>query len=295
MSPVVGVAVALALIAGYALWVSRPAFRRSDADLARERFDNAVAAAGPVNAGLMRIARPVVATRAAADLSRSPVLNGVQNKVVASGLYSGSVEVYVAYQTAALLVAAVLLVAGLAVRDDALVRILLVVGGLAVAAWPYDRVNRAAKAAAEEAAEALPEFVELLLIPLTSGMSVEASLAFTARQTSGVVSDSVQWLLETLASRTMSESDAYAAAGRRIGSSEALAFFNSLYQAQVQGVQITEPLRRQADSLRVKHHQERRAKVKRIPVKLIVAFAVHFLPLLFILVLVPLMFSLAQL
>lgn len=294
MSPLVGVGFVLLVLVLYALWVSRPSQQRSDVAAALARFDGA-ADTGPLSAGLNRLARPAVRTQLVADMSRNPMLRTFHTRLVASGMYSRSLEVYLAYQVAAVVVAGVLLVSALLLGSDTLTRLVLGIGGLGLAYWPYDRVNRAARDASEEASQALPEFVELLLIPLSSGMSIEASLAFTARQTTGVVADGVQWLLETLASRTMPETEAYAAAGRRIGGTEAASFFSALYQSQIQGVQIIEPLRKQANSLRVRRYQEQRAKIKRIPVKLIVAFAMHLLPLLFIIVMVPLLYSLAQL
>jgi Flp pilus assembly protein TadB len=294
LSPLIAVAGMFAVVAAYYWWVTAPASRRPDADTAQERFAD-YSPTSPLLSGLSRIARPVARTRAVADLSSTPMLRVFAAKVEASGLFGRSTEVFLAYQVAAVLVAVVVGLLALFAAPDFLARAFLSLFAVGVGAWPYDKVRREAARRAEEATQRLPEFVELLLINISSGKGVQQALEATAPLVDGVVSDAARWLLDNLAARTMSEAEAYSQAGKRIGSPDAIAFFNSLYQAQVQGAQVTDNLRRQADSLRVKAHQERRAKIKRVPVKMIVAFAIHLLPLLFVLVMIPLLVGLGNL
>ena len=89
----------------------------------------------------------------------------------------------------------------------------------------------------------------------------------------------------------MSERDAYEEAGRRLGSPEAMAFFAALGQAASQGTSVAGILKRQSDALRVQTHQRRRAAIKKIPVQLVIIFAVHLLPLLFVSTLFPVISS----
>jgi pilus assembly protein TadC len=157
-------------------------------------------------------------------------------------------------------------------------------------------LNKAARSSAAQAEEQLPDFAELLQMSLVTGMSVTTALEFTAAQfTDGPVVREVRWLLDTLTLRSMSTEDAYREVGVRIGSPEAVAFFNALGQAEVGGTKVVESIGRQAESLRLKAHQNRRAEIKKIPVKLVVAFALHFLPLIFVVTMLPLVSSLGSL
>lgn len=301
MSPIVATLVIAGAVAVYLVLFARTKNIRSDADDVTKQLDRSIQSPDGkspnlIDAGLARVARPVVRTQAVSTWSQNPMMRNLSAKVSSSGMFGRSLDVFLAYQVAAGLISATMVtLAFVGAGMDTFARIVLVVGAFAISAWPYDKVNRELKKKSSEAAEALPDFVELLLIPISSGMSVESSLAFTAKQADNIVSQNVKWLLETLSSRTMSEKDAYTEAGKRIGTPEAVAFFSSLYQAQVQGVQISESLRRQADSLRVKSHEERRGQIKKIPVKMIIVFGLHFLPLLFILALLPLIISFSQL
>jgi Flp pilus assembly protein TadB len=292
MSPLFVIAAIMVLIASYATWASRS--RRVDADEVRASFDAAMAeASGPLSSGLAKIARPVVTTQAVAEMSNSAAMRALKDRVATSGLYGQDLNVFLAYQIAAVFIGCVLEAVALMGGQGMIMRVAIGLCGVGIAGWPYNQLTTKAKKAADAAADQLPDFVELLQMPLATGMSVPAALTFTAAQfQTGVVVQEVRWLLDTLSARTMAEEEAYTEAGRRIGSPEAAAFFNALGQAAIGGVKVTESLARQAQSLRLKAHQKRRAKIKGIPVTLVIAFALHFLPLLFVVTMLPMLFSL---
>lgn len=296
MGPIFAVGGLLVVLAAYAVWVQRS--RRVDAEEALARFDmSSKGETGPVSAGLGRIARSASTTKTIAELGQSPMMKALKEKLVASGKFDGNVDVFLSYQAAALLVGIVLEFCALAMTTSSgMIRLALLLGGIGIAGFPWNTVNQAARKAASEAEQSLPDFVELLQIPLATGMSVERALRFTVDFAEGPVAREVTWLLDTLQARTTSsEAEAYRQAGRRIGSPEAIAFFNALAQAQVQGAAVSEILDRQAASLRAKAHQARRARIKRLPVTMVVAFALHFLPLLFFITVYPLVSGLSNL
>jgi Flp pilus assembly protein TadB len=246
----------------------------------------------PTSGALSRMAGQISQTTSVKAASKSPLLNAVREKVVASGAFSGSFESYLSAQFAAFILGGAILVLCATGAFQGPMRIASLFVGIGVSFWPYNTATKNAGKRAERTAADLPEFVEMLQIPLASGMSVEQALRFTCRFTDGPVRAEVQWLLDTLQARTMNDAEAFVEAGRRLGTAEATAFFSTLGQAHIEGTRVSETLQRQAESLRNQYHQIRRARVKKMPLTLIVAFAVHFLPFLFVLVLVPLMIGL---
>jgi Flp pilus assembly protein TadB len=243
----------------------------------------------PTSGALSRMAIQISQTTSVKAASKSPLLNSIREKVVSSGAFSGSFESYLSAQLAAFLLGGGILVLCATGAFQGPLRLASLFVGIGVSLWPYNTATKNSGKKAERTAAELPEFVEMLQIPLASGMSVEQALRFTCRFTEGPVRAEVQWLLDTLQARTMNDAEAFVEAGRRLGTAEATAFFSTLGQAHIEGTRVSETLQRQAESLRNQYHQIRRARMKKMPLTLIVAFAVHFLPFLFVLVIVPLM------
>jgi len=60
-----------------------------------------------------------------------------------------------------------------------------------------------------------------------------------------------------------------------------------LEQADTRGHKVAESIQKQAAQLRTAAYQRRRAELKKIPSKLVVLFAVHIIPFIMILTLLP--------
>lgn len=269
------------LLLGYFLYLTWIAVAQ-DEERAGRKFEI------PQAGALSKVAHQIASTSSVEKAARSPLLAGIREKVTASGAYGGSFEAYLSAQLAALLVGSgVLLLCATGVFSG-VIRLASFLCGVGVAFWPYNTATKDANKKSERTAADLPEFVEMLQIPLASGMSVEQALRFTCRFTEGPVRAEVMWLLDTLQARSMNDAEAFVEAGRRLGTPEAIAFFSTLGQAHIEGTRVSGTLARQAESLRAQYHQLRRKRVKQMPITLIVAFALHFLPFLFALVMVPL-------
>ena len=241
------------------------------------------------------VAKTLYNTSSLQEVSKSQFFSGIREKVVASGAYGGSFESYLSMQFASMLIGSAMLLFVALGALDGILKIVALLFSVAVMGIPYNKATKNASIKAERTAAELPEFVEMLQIPLASGMSVEQALRFTIRFIDGPVSAEVQWLLDTMQSGTMNDGDAFVEAGRRLGTSEATAFFSTLGQSHIEGTRVSSTLEKQAESLRSQYHQVRRARIKKMPVTLIVAFAIHFLPFLFALVIVPLLAGLQSL
>lgn len=264
-------------------------------DLSAEVWDEAAASKSQLDRLLVRAARPVsvaVAVDKQSNLHRSLT---AKMAATGGGLYAGSVEVFMSVQVAALLIAGGILAVLPILPVDVGLLVVLAVLALAIAVWPYNSLHEAAKKRLAQVRVELPEFAELLLMSISSGSGVVAALNFTSSQTKGVVSDEVKHMLVLLQARAGSEKELFAETGNRLGDPAAAAFFNTLYQSYDSGVKIADSLRSQAEQLRLQQHQRKRGELKKLPTKLVFIMALHLLPFLFIVALMPAFFALADL
>lgn len=293
MSPVVAVLLVLVVASVFTVLTRKPTpdSRRSEQTEAawQKAFSENDSLFG---AGMLRMARPLSSSPYVARQAGHPAWNTLREKVTSSGLYGGSLDVFLSYQLASILIGACMCLAALATTGPMRIGLALLGSGLAL--MPYNKISTSIKKRSELVNGTLPEFVELLQMPLGSGLSVVHSMRFTTRFVQGPVAVEVKWLLDSLAQASRPEEEYFREAGLRLGTPEAVAFFSALGQAHIEGVRVSETLARQAEGLRVVAFQQRRAKVKQIPVKLIVTFALHFLPMLFIMTMIPLMYSMAN-
>lgn len=242
------------------------------------------------------VASPVAQTASISRLATSPSMKLFREKVAASGKFGGEMDVYLTYQIASMFIGSTLAACGLLLGNSGL-RIFAVAAGAYISIAPYSSVKSAAAKAEDEATDSLPEFVDLLQIGLAGGLTLQRSLRFATENlpNNKLIQENIGWLNETLDRGAMTEVAAYTEAGRRIGSTEASALFATLGQAAVSGAPVSETIDRQAKNLRALRHQRRREQVKKVPNKMVVAFILFFLPVLFIVMLTPIISSLGSL
>ena len=221
-------------------------------------------------------------------------LEQLRGRLRLGGAFQGDVNVYVSYQAVALLTSAALLAVSMLTGLPTFFR--LVIAGLAalIAMWPYSTVRNAASKRAAVLRKTLPDFAEVLLMVLPS-MSVPQAITFTASKLDGPVSLEMSELVRTLATRSMPEPQAFDLTAERLGTPEGRAFVATLKVAYIDGARAVEPIRAQVDALRQVQFQHQRGMAKKLPVTMVVNFAVHFMPMLFILAFLPVVAALAGL
>jgi pilus assembly protein TadC len=278
--------VALLFITAAVIWV-----RRFDNVADQAAFDHAAATdAWPFQAQRMVYA-------AARPLANTPVLRRqlglrfwapVRTKLQASGMFGSDLQVFLAVQAFTVLASMIVLV--LLIGSD--LRGAEAFGGALFAAgiafYPYSQVLSKSKKRGEAVTRELPEFAELLVMLLQAGESVQSALQLAASSMSGgVIRGEIQALTTILAARSLTEREAFDLTAERLGTDEARQFFNTLTEAAVAGARVTPDLQRQADNMRAIYFQQRRALAKKLPVTLVIALGIHFMPALFAVTLLP--------
>lgn len=271
--------------------------KAAQSDEAAERWAEAVR---NENSQLGRIligaARPVSSLSAVRQQSASPTYAALENKLLgAGGLFGRSVEVFLSVQILCMFIGGLALTALLLTGASGMALVGGTLFSVCFAAYPYNLISQKAKKQAEAVATGLPEFAELLQMPLSSGVGVRAALRFTAERLDGPVAATALALLSNLSSRTMSDEDAFDLAGKVLGTPESAAFFTALKQADQEGAKVSDTLAKQAEALRVLAYQQTRAANKKLPVKVLLVFFIHLLPLLLVIALVPTIYSLTGL
>lgn len=211
------------------------------------------------------------------------------------GAFNASLRVFYSMQMAALVVGTGLLSLAFLENLKPLTRISIVGIALLVSIWPYNRTRTAAQRKAKLVLDELPDFAELLLMTIAS-TSVPNALNFTVERTHGSIAHEMRELVKQLngAGRGREE-ETFAIAAARLGTPEGREFVGALKAAYIEGVGAAANIKSQVENLRMLKFQQQRARAKRLPVTLVITFAIHFMPLLFILAFLPVLGSLAGL
>jgi len=230
-----------------------------------------------------------------AAMSNPSTFEAVQRDISLGRSFNGSLEVYLSVQLVALLAGTT--AASMAFLETEFVPyqpFLLVAFGAVVAYWPYNQVREKARERAQEVLDHLPRFADLLLMVLSS-MSVPQALEFTANRDHGPVAAEMRELVRTLSMRAMPEHEAFQATAERMGTQQGRDFVETLASSYLEGTTSVSNITAQVEGLRTAKFQDQRATAKRIPVKLVVTFTLHFLPLLLVLSFMPILFAMGDL
>lgn len=237
---------------------------------------------------MMSLARPISALPQVHLKPETAAYRALRRKLVgAGGAFGGSVEVFLSMQALSCLISAGALIAAIAAKSSGALLLGVFVVAVAFCALPYNKLANEFKKRSDAVSTGLPEFAEMLLMPVSSGYGVLPALDFTASRLDGPVAAEVRTMLHLLSSRVVSEQQAFIEAGERLGASAAATFFNTLYQSYVEGVKVADNIRGQAEQLRQQAYEATRAKLKALPNKLVIIMGLHLIPFLFAVVLLP--------
>ena len=161
--------------------------------------------------------------------------------------------------------------------------------GLAGYLGPSLYLDSRIKSRKAEHQSGFPDFMDLLVVCAEAGLSMEASLDRVGRE----LGDSYPSLtanihmacLEIRAGRTMSE--ALEHLGDRLGIEEARSFATLIQQSAELGSSITEALRVYSDDMRHKRLSRAEEKAYALPAKLTVPMMICIFPVLFVVILLP--------
>jgi tight adherence protein C len=165
----------------------------------------------------------------------------------------------------------------------------VIIGGIIGYVGPSMYIDRRISTRRNEHRSGFPDFMDLLVVCADSGLSMEAALDRVGRE----LGDSYPSLcanihmanLEIRAGRTMTE--ALEHLGDRLGLEEARSFATLIQQSAELGSSITDALRIYSDDMRHKRLSRAEEKAYSLPAKLAVPMMVCIFPVLFVVILLP--------
>jgi len=237
--------------------------------------------------------RPVASTKIVKDLNGTKTYNFIKHKIQLGDTFQSSVEVFVSIQMAALFFGMGFLLFALIGNPPTFVKLFTILFGIVIGFWPISEMYTESQKRSAMIAAELPEFTELLLMVAPS-MSIPAALAFTSERSKGVVSMEISELVKTLTTRSMPENEAFQLTARRLATIDARQFMAILENGYIQGSRVVEQLTSLGEQMRRADFQRRRAYAKKLPVKLVIIFAAHFIPFLIGLAFLPVVYGFTQ-
>jgi tight adherence protein C len=165
----------------------------------------------------------------------------------------------------------------------------VVVGGIAGYVAPSMYLDRRVARRRNEHRAGFPDFMDLLVVCADSGLSMEAALERVGRELGASYPSLCTNLhmanLEIRAGRRMTE--ALDHLGDRLGLEEARSFATLIQQSAELGSSITDALRVYSDDMRHKRLSRAEEKAYSLPAKLAIPMMVCIFPVLFVVILLP--------
>jgi tight adherence protein C len=171
--------------------------------------------------------------------------------------------------------------------------LLAVVPGSAIVAWilPIAVLERLVRRRQERIRHALPDSLDLLVVCVEAGISLDAAILRVARELSLSYPDLASELLvvNRKTNAGVSREDAIRGLWTRTGVDDLRTLSTNLIQTEKWGTSITKVLRVAAATLRRKRRQHAEKRVALAPVKMTIPLVALILPALFVIILGPAM------
>lgn len=169
----------------------------------------------------------------------------------------------------------------------------LLIGALAGYTLPQFSLSKKVSGRQEEILLALPYAIDLLSISVEAGMGFDAAVGYTMRKVKGPLAEEFGKTLNEIR-LGKPRLEALEDLGNRTGVEDLKVFITAVVHASRLGGSITNTLRIQADSMRVRRRQRAQEQAMKAPVKLVIPLVFFIFPALFVVILGPAMLSVMQ-
>ncbi len=166
----------------------------------------------------------------------------------------------------------------------------MIIGVAAGYSLPAFIVSRKVSGRQEEILVTLPYAIDLLSISVEAGMGFDSAVGYTMRKLRGPLAEEFAKTLNEIR-LGKPRLDALEDLGNRTGVDELKIFITAVVHASRLGGSITNTLRVQADSIRIRHRQRVQELAMKAPVKMVFPLVMFIFPALFIVILGPALIS----
>jgi tight adherence protein C len=164
--------------------------------------------------------------------------------------------------------------------------LLMVFATLALPQLPSLYIKRKARKRTKEIERAMPDALDLLVVCVEGGLSLDGGVQQVSQRTQGVLATEFQRLLSEVATG-MARREALQGLAGRSASQSLSALCATVIQADKMGVSIATSLRTLAETLRTQRRQAAETQARKAPIKMLPFIVFFMLPALFIVILAP--------
>jgi tight adherence protein C len=172
--------------------------------------------------------------------------------------------------------------------------IMMVVGGFTFPNLPSLRIKRKARKRARAIEHAMPDALDLLVVSVEGGLSLDGALQQVSRRSDGTLAIELRRLLKEVGGG-MGRREALAALGERSQSESLKIFCTTMIQADKMGMSIATTLRTLAGTMRTRRRQAAETQARKAPIKMLPFIIFFMIPSLFIVILGPAVLSIMNL
>jgi tight adherence protein C len=158
---------------------------------------------------------------------------------------------------------------------------------------PQFMLGRKMRARQQEILLSLPYAIDILSISVEAGMGFDAGVSYTMRKIKGPLAEEFAKTLNEIR-LGKPRLEALEDLGNRTGVDELKTFISAVVHASRLGGSITNTLRIQADSIRVRRRQRAQEQAMKAPVKMVIPLVFFIFPALFVVILGPAFISILQ-
>jgi tight adherence protein C len=164
--------------------------------------------------------------------------------------------------------------------------VFLLIGAFGGYSIPQFVLSRKARLRQEEILTVLPYSIDLLTISVEAGMGFDAAVGYTTRKIKGPLAEEFAKTLNEIR-LGKPRLEALEQLGNRTGVEDLKTFVTAVVHASRLGGSITNTLRIQANSIRVRRRQRAQEAAMKAPVKMVFPLVLFIFPALFIVILGP--------
>jgi tight adherence protein C len=244
-----------------------------------------------------RVIRPGVEglARFASSVLPQSMLANIQKQLISAG-NPMTLSTYVAFWVISLAVfsSIALVVLGivgtsLGIKQLALVALLAGIGWMLPRSWLSGKV----KARQKLVVKAMPDAMDLITTCVQAGLGLDGAMARVSEKSTGPLADEISRTLRDIAMGKLRR-DALLELSERVGVDELSGFINSIVQAEQLGVGVSQALRVQSETMRMRRRQRAEKSAHEAPIKMIFPLVLFIFPAFMLVILGPAGIQIAQ-
>jgi tight adherence protein C len=224
--------------------------------------------------------------------SRSIRISALRQDLLRAGMHDTTPYRLLGYQAFGALLAPILLgwLASAAGYKPAVVVFAVMIGIVVGWVMPHTLVRRRGRLRLQKLDNQLPDLIDLLVVTVEAGLSFAGSLRLAAERIRGPLGEELRLTLQEQ-NLGLATNEALDSMLTRVDTPSLRSFIRSVLQGETLGVSIGQILRNIADDMRKRRRSAAEERAHKAPVKMLIPLILFIFPSMFVVILVPAVYS----